>query len=91
MVQADLSFRAAAEECRRLAAKTANSIEKQELQRIADQWLKLAQVAGVAQEHPRLEADKAGNEAMPAQAHVSDCDANSGGHEIEFPDGRERP
>jgi hypothetical protein len=42
------SFRAAAEECRRLASKTTDPVEKQELQRIADQWLKLAQVAGVA-------------------------------------------
>jgi len=42
------SFRAAAEECRRLAAKTTDPVEKQELQRTADQWLRLAQVAGVA-------------------------------------------
>ena len=47
MDEADISFRAAAEECRRLAAKTTDAVEKQELQRIADQWLKLAQVAGV--------------------------------------------
>ena len=66
MIQADMSFRAAAEECRRLAAKTADPVEKQELQRIADQWLKLAQLAGVAQEHPRLEADRAGKEGTPA-------------------------
>ena len=48
MIEADMSFRAAAEECRRLAAKTTDPVEKQELQRIADQWLKLAQAAGVA-------------------------------------------
>ena len=89
MIQTDMSFRAAAEECRQLAAKTADPIAKQELQRIADQWLKLAQVAGVAQEHPRIRADRAGNEGTPAQAHVSDCDANSGNYQTGFPDGRE--
>ena len=47
MTEACLSFRAAAEECRRLAAKTTDPVEKQELQRVADQWLKLAQAAGV--------------------------------------------
>jgi hypothetical protein len=46
------SFRAAAEECRRLAAKTTDPVEKQELQRTADQWLRLAQVAGVAGAEP---------------------------------------
>lgn len=46
MDQADKSFRAAAEECRRLAAKTTSPVEKQELQRIADSWLRLAQLAG---------------------------------------------
>jgi hypothetical protein len=47
MPDSDLSFREAAEECRRLAAKTIDPVKKQELQRIADQWLKLAQVAGM--------------------------------------------
>ena len=46
MTEAD-SFRAAAEECRRLAVKTIDPVEKQELHRSADEWLKLAQVAGV--------------------------------------------
>jgi hypothetical protein len=50
MPNADMSFRAAAEECRRLVAKTIDPVEKQELQRVADQWLRLAQVAGVARE-----------------------------------------
>jgi hypothetical protein len=48
MPDTDMSFRAAAEECRRLAAKTIDPVEKQELQRIADHWLRLAQVAGAA-------------------------------------------
>ena len=52
MTEADMSFRAAAEECRRLAAKTTNPVEKQELQRIADQWLKLPQAAGVRDVSP---------------------------------------
>jgi hypothetical protein len=43
----DAEFRAAAEECRRLAARTTDPVEKQELQRIADEWLWLAQLAGV--------------------------------------------
>jgi hypothetical protein len=42
----DAEFRAAAEECRRLAARTIDPVEKQELQRIADEWLWLAQLAG---------------------------------------------
>jgi hypothetical protein len=46
---ADMSFRAAAEECRRLAATATDPVERQELNRAADHWLKLAQVAGVAQ------------------------------------------
>jgi hypothetical protein len=46
MPQTDMSFRAAAEECRRLAAKTTDPVEKQELQRVADQWLMLAQLVG---------------------------------------------
>ena len=50
MPETDLSFRAAAEECRRLAPRTTDPIEKQELQRIADHWLRLAQVAGVAKD-----------------------------------------
>jgi hypothetical protein len=74
MTQADMSFRAAAEECRRLAAKTIDPVERQELQRIADQWLKLAQVAGVAQEHRRLGANSLEHEGTPAQAHFADRD-----------------
>jgi hypothetical protein len=44
----DMSFREAAEECRRLAAKATDPVEKQALHQIADQWLRLAQVAGAA-------------------------------------------
>lgn len=47
---AELSFHAAAEECRRLAAKAIDPIERQQLHRAADQWLKLAQFAFVAPE-----------------------------------------
>ena len=47
MSDSDMSFRAAAEECRRLATKTIDPVERQELQQAADQWLKLAQVAGL--------------------------------------------
>ena len=50
-----MSFRAAAEECRRLAAKTTDPVEKQELHRVADQWLSLAQVADVRGVSPRNE------------------------------------
>ena len=50
MPNPDMSFREAAEECRRLAARTIDPVEKQELQRIADHWLRLAQVAGVAKD-----------------------------------------
>jgi hypothetical protein len=53
MTEPGISFRAAAEECRRLAAKTIDPVEKHELQHIADQWLKLAQVAGVSKGPPR--------------------------------------
>ena len=35
--------RAEAERCRRLAAKTVDPIDKHVLQRMADEWLKLAQ------------------------------------------------
>ena len=35
--------RAEAEKCRRLAAKAADAIEKDALQRMADRWLKIAQ------------------------------------------------
>jgi hypothetical protein len=48
MPHSDISFRAAAEECRSLAAKTIDPVKKQELQRAADDWLRLAQLAGVA-------------------------------------------
>jgi len=48
MPRIDMSFREAAEECRRLAAKATDPLEKQELHQIADQSLRLAQVAGVA-------------------------------------------
>jgi hypothetical protein len=49
----DTEFRAAAEECRRLAARTIDPVEKRELQRIADEWLWLAQLAGATPEKPR--------------------------------------
>jgi hypothetical protein len=49
----DAEFWAAAEECRRLAARTIDPVEKQELQRIADEWLWLAQLAGATPEKPR--------------------------------------
>ena len=48
MPEAEPSFRAAAERYRRLAAKTPDPVDKQELHRIADQWLSLAQMADVA-------------------------------------------
>jgi hypothetical protein len=66
----DASFRACAEECRRLAARATDPVERQQLHQVADHWLKLAQVAGVAQEHPR-EADSGGGtsaEGAPLQA-----------------------
>jgi hypothetical protein len=44
----EMGFRGAAEECRRLAAKTTDPVEKQDLNHIADQWLRLALLAGVA-------------------------------------------
>jgi hypothetical protein len=79
----DRSFRACAEECRRLAARTADPVERQHLHYVADQWLKLAQVAGVAQEHPRLGADNGGTsyEGTSAEGHLPDRDAGS--YEIE--------
>jgi len=46
MHEADKNFRAAADECRRLAARTTDPVERQELHRIADQWLMLAQLVG---------------------------------------------
>jgi len=46
MSDGDISrYRREAEECRSFAAKTANAIEKQQALRLADEWLKLAQVA----------------------------------------------
>jgi hypothetical protein len=42
MSEADIA-RTEAEKCRRLAAKAADAIEKDALQRMADGWLKLAQ------------------------------------------------
>ena len=45
MPHADLSFREAAEQCRRLAALTTDPVEKLELQHLAEVWLKLAQLA----------------------------------------------
>jgi len=46
MTAADIaSCREAAEHCRRLAAKEVNPVEKHELQRIADEWLILAQTS----------------------------------------------
>ena len=50
MPHSDTSFRAAAEECRSLAARTTDPIQKQEFQHAADDWLRLAQLAGVT--HP---------------------------------------
>jgi hypothetical protein len=48
MTAADIaSCREAAEHCRRLAAKEINPVEKHELQRIADEWLRLAQTPGI--------------------------------------------
>ena len=42
--EADLArYRREAEECRSRAAKAANAIEKESWQRMADEWLKLAQ------------------------------------------------
>jgi hypothetical protein len=55
MPDSDMSFRAAAEECRRLAAKTIDPVERQKLQRTADEWLRLAQVAGVASDESPAE------------------------------------
>ena len=46
MHEADKNFRAASDECRRLAARTTDPLERQELQRIADQWMMLAQLVG---------------------------------------------
>ena len=43
MPHADMSFREAAEQCRRLASLATDPVEKQQRQ-----WLRLAQVAGVA-------------------------------------------
>jgi hypothetical protein len=43
---ADMSFRAAAEECRRLAARATDPVKRRRLNHTADQWLKLAQFAG---------------------------------------------
>jgi hypothetical protein len=45
MSDTDMSFRAA-EESRRLAANVANAVEKQELHRVADQWIRLARWPG---------------------------------------------
>ena len=73
MTQPDMSFRAAAEECRRLAAKTTDPVEKQELQRVADQWLRLAQVADIAQEQHQ-EDHSLEHEGTPDQAHFPDRD-----------------
>jgi len=67
----DAEFRAAAEECRRLAARTTDPVEKQELHRIADEWLWLAQLAGAAPEKP---CDDSVLEGTPAQAHFPDRD-----------------
>ena len=46
MSYSEKTFREVAEECRRLAARTIDPVERQELQQIADEWLRLAQVAG---------------------------------------------
>jgi hypothetical protein len=42
MSEAEIA-RSEAEKCRRLAASAANAIEKDALQRMADEWLRLAQ------------------------------------------------
>ena len=51
MPHADMSFREAAEQCRRLAALATDPVEKLELQHLADVWLRLAQLADL----PRTE------------------------------------
>ena len=58
MPNTDKSFRAAADECRRLAAKATGPVERQELNRVAEQWLKLTQAAGAVQEPDRSVLNK---------------------------------
>lgn len=44
MLDADITrFRSEAEKCRRLAVKAVDRIDKDTLQRMADEWLRLAQ------------------------------------------------
>jgi hypothetical protein len=66
MPDSDMSFRAAAEECRRLAAKTIDPVERQKLQRTADEWLRLAQVAGLASDESLAELLEATKPLPPA-------------------------
>jgi len=46
MYNAEIAARTRAERYRRLAAKTVDPIDKYALQRMADEWLRLAQVRG---------------------------------------------
>ena len=51
MSDADVTrYRREAEECRSLAAKTANRIEKEKWLRMAESWLKLAQARAISRE-----------------------------------------
>jgi hypothetical protein len=43
-------YRRAAEECRSLAAKTVDPIEKDRLLRMAEDWLKLARALAISRE-----------------------------------------
>ena len=82
MTKAAISFRAAAEECRSLAAKTPNSVEKEELHRIADQWLKLAQVAGLRDVSARITLE-GGEPVSPARLPLREkghAQQRDGGH-----------
>jgi hypothetical protein len=75
----DAEFRAGAEECRRLAARTIDPVEKQELQRIADGWLWLAQLAGATPEKPRR--GHSVHEGTPAQATSRTAKRDSGSYD----------
>jgi len=75
----DAEFWAAAEECRRLAARTIDPVEKQELQRIADEWLWLAQLAGATPEKPRR--GHRVHEGTPAQATSRTAKRDSGSYD----------
>ena len=75
----DAEFWAAAEECRRLAARTIDPVEKQELQRIADEWLWLAQ----SSRGNTREASPGGtvHEGTPAQATSRTAKRDSGSYD----------